>query len=187
MTNAALLQPDSMKEPAPDVFGAEFETTKGSFTVKATRAWAPLGVARFYNLVKHGYFTDAAFFRVVPGFIIQFGLSADPAVNQVWHGARIKDDPVTQSNKPGYITFATAGPNTRTTQLFINFGNNTFLDSQGFAPFGQVTSGMDVVQRLHSGYGERPDQALITSQGKAYLEKNFPNIDRIQSAKIVSL
>jgi len=187
MTNAVLLQPDSMKEQAPDVFGAEFETTKGSFTVKVTRAWAPLGVDRFYNLVKHGYFTDAAFFRVVPGFIIQFGLNADPAVNRVWHGARIKDDPVTQSNKPGYITFATAGPNTRTTQLFINFGSNTFLDSQGFAPFGQVTSGMDVVQRLHSGYGERPDQALITSQGKAYLEKNFPNIDRIQSAKIVSL
>jgi len=186
MTNAVLLQPDSMKEQAPDVFGAEFETTKGSFTVKVTRAWAPLGVDRFYNLVKHGYFTDAAFFRVVPGFIIQFGLNADPAVNRVWHGARIKDDPVTQSNKPGYITFATAGPNTRTTQLFINFGSNTFLDSQGFAPFGQVTSGMDVVQRLHSGYGERPDQALITSQGKAYLEKNFPNIDRIQSAKIVS-
>jgi len=187
MTNAALLQPDSMKEQAPDVFAAEFETTRGSFTIKVTRAWAPLGVDRFYNLVKHGYFTDAAFFRVVPGFIIQFGLSADPAVNRVWHGARIKDDPVTQSNKPGYITFATAGPHTRTTQLFINFGTNTFLDSQGFAPFGQVTSGMDVVQKLHSGYGERPDQALITSQGKAYLEKNFPNIDRIQSAKIVSL
>jgi len=186
MTNAALLQPNSMKEQAPDRFGAEFETTKGSFTVTVTRAWAPLGVDRFYNLVKHGYFTDAAFFRVVPGFIIQFGLNAEPAVNRVWHSARIQDDPVTQSNKPGYITFATAGPNTRTTQLFINFGNNTFLDSQGFAPFGQVTSGMEVVERLYSGYGERPDQALITSQGKAYLDKNFPNIDRIQSAKIVS-
>jgi len=187
MTNSTLLQPDSMKEQAPELFGAEFETTKGSFTVTVTRAWAPLGVDRFYNLVKHGYFADAAFFRVVPGFIIQFGLSADPAVNRVWRGANIKDDPVTQSNKPGYITFATAGPNTRTTQLFINFGNNTFLDSQGFAPFGQVTSGMEVVRRLYAGYGERPDQALITAQGKAYLEKNFPDIDRIQSAKIVSL
>jgi len=186
MTDPALLRPDSMKEQAPDLFGAEFETTKGSFTVQVTRAWAPLGVDRFYNLVKHGYFSDAAFFRVVPGFIIQFGLSADPAVNRVWRAARIKDDPVTQSNKPGYITFATAGPNTRTTQLFINFGNNTFLDSQGFAPFGQVTSGMDVVQRLYSGYGEKPDQGLITSEGKVYLDKNFPNIDRIQSAKIVS-
>jgi len=186
MTDPALLQPDAMKEQAPDLFGAEFETTKGSFTAKVTRAWAPLGVDRFYNLVKHGYFCDAAFFRVVPGFIIQFGLSADPAVNRVWRSARIKDDPVTQSNKPGYITFATAGPNTRTTQLFINFGNNTFLDSQGFAPFGQLTSGMEVVQRLYSGYGEKPDQGLITSEGKPYLDKNFPNIDRIQSARIVS-
>jgi peptidyl-prolyl cis-trans isomerase A (cyclophilin A) len=134
--------------------------------------------------VKHGYFTDAAFFRNVPGFIVQFGLSADPAVNKVWRSANIKDDPVTQSNKPGSITFATAGPNTRTTQLFINFGNNTFLDSQGFAPFGQVTSGMDVVQKFYSGYGERPDQGSITALGKAYLDKNFPNIDSIKSARI---
>jgi peptidyl-prolyl cis-trans isomerase A (cyclophilin A) len=181
----ALLEPDSMKEQAPDRFGVEFRTTKGNFTVQVTRRWAPLGADRFYNLVKRGFFIDAAFFRVVPGFIIQFGLSADPAVNRVWRGASIQDDPVSQSNKPGYITFATAGPNTRTTQLFINFGNNTFLDSQGFAPFGEVTSGMDVVQKLHSGYGERPDQGAITSQGKAYLDKNFPNIDRIQSATII--
>jgi peptidyl-prolyl cis-trans isomerase A (cyclophilin A) len=184
-TNSMLLQPGSMNEQAPDVFAVEFVTTQGLFAVQVTRSWAPLGADRFYNLVKHGFFVDAAFFRVVPGFIIQFGLSADPAVNRVWRGASIKDDPVRQSNKPGYLTFATAGPHTRTTQLFINFGNNTFLDSQGFAPFGQVTSGMDVVQKLYAGYGERPDQGSITSQGKAYLDKNFPNIDRIQSATIV--
>jgi peptidyl-prolyl cis-trans isomerase A (cyclophilin A) len=182
----ALLQPNSLTEKSPDIFDAEFSTTKGSFTVRVTRAWAPLGADRFYNLVKHGYFTDAAFFRNVPGFIVQFGLSADPAVNKVWRSANIKDDPVTQSNKPGSITFATAGPNTRTTQLFINFGNNTFLDSQGFAPFGQVTAGMDVVQKFYSGYGERPDQGSITALGKAYLDKNFPNIDSIKTATIVT-
>ncbi|HKV05655.1 MAG TPA: peptidylprolyl isomerase [Candidatus Acidoferrales bacterium] len=184
-TNPALLQPASLTEKCPDVFEAEFTTTKGNFKVKVTRAWAPLGADRFYNLVKNGFFTDAAFFRNVPGFIVQFGLSADPAVNRVWHAASIKDDPVTQSNRPGFLTFATAGPNTRTTQLFINFGANAFLDSQGFAPFGQVTSGMDVVQSLYSGYGERPDQHSITALGKAYLDKNFPNIDSIKTAAIL--
>jgi peptidyl-prolyl cis-trans isomerase A (cyclophilin A) len=180
-----LLNPKTLTAKAPDVFQAKFATTKGDFVVEVTRAWAPLGADRFYNLVKHGFFTDAAFFRVVPGFIIQFGLSADPAVNKVWRDANIKDDPGTQSNRPGTLTFATAGPNTRTTQLFINFGNNTFLDTQGFAPFGRVISGMEVVQKLYSGYGERPDQGSITMEGKAYLDKNFPNIDRIKSANIV--
>ena len=123
---------------------------------------------------------------MVPGFIVQFGLSANPAVNKVWAKANIKDDPVTQSNKPGTLTFATAGPNTRTTQLFINFGNNAPLDGQGFAPFGLVTSGMDVVQQIYSGYGEAPDQGAITSQGKAYLDKSFPKIDSIKSATIIA-
>jgi len=182
---ADLLKPATLNEKAPETFDAEFTTTKGSFTVHVTRAWAPLGADRFYNLVKANYFSGAAFFRVVPNFIVQFGLSADPAVNSVWRSSNFKDDPVTQSNKPGYITFATAGPNTRTTQLFINFGNNSFLDGQGFSPFGQVTKGMDVVQKLHSGYGERPDQGAITTQGKAYTEKNFPNLDTIQSAAIL--
>ena len=185
-TDPALLHPATLIEKAPDSFQVKFETTKGDFVVQVTRSWSPLGADRFYNLVKHGFFTDAAFFRVVPGFIIQFGLSANPAVNAVWRSANIKDDKVTQSNKPGTLTFATAGPNTRTTQLFINFGNNTFLDSQGFSPFGQVTSGMDVVQKLYPGYGERPDQGAITTQGKAYLDKNFPNIDSIKSATIVT-
>jgi peptidyl-prolyl cis-trans isomerase A (cyclophilin A) len=184
-TNAALLQPGSLTEGCPETVDVEFATTKGNFTVRVTRAWSPLGADRFYNLVKNGYFADAAFFRNVPGFIVQFGLSADPAVNRVWRNANIKDDPRSQSNAPGTITFATAGPNTRTTQLFINFGNNTFLDSQGFTPFGKVIAGMDVVQKLHSGYGERPDQGSITHEGKAYLDKNFPNIDSIKSATVV--
>jgi peptidyl-prolyl cis-trans isomerase A (cyclophilin A) len=185
-TDPALLHPATLAAKAPETFDVKFTTTKGDFVVQVTRAWAPVGADRFYNLVKHGFFTDAAFFRVVPGFMIQFGLSANPAVNRVWQSANIKDDPSKQSNKPGYITFATAGPNTRTTQLFINFGNNTFLDSQGFTPFGQVTSGMDVVQKLYSGYGERPDQGSITSLGKPYLDKNFPDIDSIKSAAIVT-
>src|SRR6202142_3102228 len=180
-----LLKPATLNEKAPETFDAEFTPTKGNFRVHVTRAWAPLGADRFYNLVKANYFSGAAFFRIVPNFIVQFGLSADPAVNSVWRSSNFKDDPVTQSNKPGYITFATAGPNTRTTQLFINFGNNSFLDGQGFSPFGQVTKGMDVVQKLHSGYGERPDQGAITTQGKAYTEKNFPNLDTITSAAIL--
>jgi len=184
-TDPALLQPATLKAKAPDVYDVKFTTTKGDFVVQVNRAWAPIGADRFYNLVKHGFFTGAPFFRVVQGFIIQFGLTPDPAVNRAWQNANIKDDPVTQSNKPGYLTFATAGPNTRTTQLFINFGNNTFLDNQGFAPFGQVTSGMDVVKNLYSGYGEQPNQGAITSQGKAYIEKNFPKIDSIVSATVV--
>jgi len=183
--NPGLLNPASLSEISPDAFDVEFATTKGNFTVHVTRSWAPLGADRFYNLVKHNYFDSAAFFRIVPNFIVQFGLTADPEVNRVWRSANIKDDPVTQSNRPGTITFATAGPQTRTTQLFINFGNNGFLDRQGFSPFGEVTKGMDVVQKLYSGYGERPDQGAITSQGKAYLDKNFPNLDCINSARIL--
>jgi peptidyl-prolyl cis-trans isomerase A (cyclophilin A) len=134
--------------------------------------------------VKHGFYHEAAFFRVVPGFVVQFGLHADPKIGGNWRNANIKDDAVTQSNKPGFITFATAGPNTRTTQLFINLGNNAQLDRMGFAPFGQVTAGMDVVKKIHSGYGESPDQGSITALGKEYLDKNFPKLDRITSATI---
>ena len=186
MANEALLKPASLTEKAPETFDVEFTTTKGNFAVRVTRAWAPLGADRFYNLAKNNFFDGAAFFRIVPNFIVQFGLGADPAVNRVWRSANIKDDPVTQSNKPGTVTFATAGPNTRTTQLFINFGDNAFLDRQGFSPFGTVTQGMDVVKNLYSGYGEKPDQGAITTQGKAYLDKNFPNLDLIRSTKIVS-
>ena len=181
----SLMSPATLKAKAPDVFKAQFTTTKGDFVVEVHRDWAPLGADRFYNLVKNGYFTNAAFFRVVPGFVVQFGLNASPAINQVWQHANIKDDPVKQSNKRGTIVFATAGPNTRTTQLFINFNDNAGLDPQGFAPFGTVTDGMEtVVDKIYSGYGQRPDQGRITAEGKAYLDKSFPMIDSIMSAKI---
>jgi peptidyl-prolyl cis-trans isomerase A (cyclophilin A) len=181
----SLLTPASLHAKAPEVYKAQFTTTRGDFVVEVHRASAPLGADRFYNLVKNGYFTNAAFFRVVPGFIVQFGLNANPAVNKVWMNANIKDDPVMGSNKRGTLVFATAGPNTRTTQLFINFGDNAGLDRQGFAPFGTVTDGMDVVDKIYPGYGERPDQQRITEEGKAYLDKNFPMLDSIKAAKIL--
>jgi peptidyl-prolyl cis-trans isomerase A (cyclophilin A) len=184
-TDSPLLHPDTLNAKAPELFDVKFETTRGDFVVAVHRAWAPLGADRFYNLVKSGFFTGEAFFRVVPGFVVQFGLSPDPAVNRAWRSADIKDDPVKESNKRGTITFATAGPNTRTTQLFINFADNSGLDRQGFAPFGLVTSGMDVVDHIYSGYGQQPDQGAITTQGAAYLEKHFPKLDTIKSATVV--
>lgn len=181
----SLLNPASLKAKAPAVFKAKFTTTAGDFEVEVHRAWAPLGADRFYNLVRYGYFTNAAFFRVVPGFVVQFGLSADSAVNKVWKAATIQDDPVIQSNKRGYLVFATAGPNTRTTQLFINYADNARLDGMGFAPFGSVVEGMDVVDKIHSAYRESPRQDLITEQGDAYLKANFPALDKIKLARIV--
>jgi len=182
---ASLMNPGSLRAKAPGLYKVQFTTTKGDVVLEIHRDWAPLGADRFYNLVRAGFFTDAAFFRVVPNFMVQFGLSANPAVNSAWQKANIIDDRVTQSNKRGYITFATAGPNTRTTQLFINFKDNAFLDSQGFAPFGTVVEGMDVVDKINSSYGERPDQGKITAEGKAYLDKNFPQLDRITAAKVL--
>ena len=187
----ALNNPSSLNEQAPDVYWAKLDTTKGAIVIKVTRDWAPIGADRFYNLVKNGFFNDARFFRMIPGFIVQFGISADPNVSAVWHDADIQDDPVKQSNAAGTVTFATAGPNTRTTQVFINLANNQMLDSQGFAPFGAVTQGMDVAQSLYSGYGEGapqgngPDQQLIQSQGETYLAQNFPKLDKIKSATIL--
>jgi peptidyl-prolyl cis-trans isomerase A (cyclophilin A) len=170
----SLLRPASLNAQAPATYKAKFTTTKGDFVVEVTRKWAPIGADRFYNLVKNGFFNDAAFFRVLPGFVVQFGLPASPAVSKAWYRATLKDDPVRQSNLPGTIVFATAGPSTRTTQLFINLGNNARLDSDGFAPFGRIIEGMQVVSSVYSGYGERPDQGAIMNQGKAYLDKNFP-------------
>lgn len=181
----ALLHPANLKAQAPETYEVKFVTTAGDFTVQVTRAWAPLGADRFYNLVKHHFYNDAAFFRVVPKFMVQFGLSAHPQVSAAWQRANIKDDKATQSNKPGMITFAMAGPNTRTTQVFINYADNSFLDSQGFSPFGQVTDGMDVVLKIYSGSGEKPDQGMISSKGKEYLEANFPKLDTIKSATLV--
>ena len=181
----SLLNPASLAAKAPADFKASFSTSAGDFIVEVHRDWAPVGADRFYNLVRRGFFTNASFFRVVPGFVVQFGLNADPAVNKVWEQARIQDDPVKQSNKRGMLVFATAGPNTRTTQLFINFADNGRLDGMGFAPFGEVVAGMDVVDKIYAGYGEQPRQDLITDQGDAYIAKNFPKIDRIKLARVV--
>ena len=187
----SLMVPSAMKEQAPATFRAKFTTTKGDFVVEVTREWAPLGADRFYNLVKNHFFDGAAFFRVLPGFVAQFGLNPRPEVSRVWAHATIKDDPVKQSNLTGYLTFATAGPNTRTTQLFISLADNRSLDAMGFAPFGNVVEGVDVVQQFYSGYGEGapggngPDQGRITNEGKPYLDKNFPKLDSIKVAMIV--
>lgn len=183
--NAALRTPAKLKDIAPATFRANFETSGGVFVVEVTRAWAPKGADRFYNLVKYGYLDGTRFFRVVPNFMVQFGISGDPKLNAVWSEANISDDPVTQSNKRGYITFATRGPNTRTTQLFINFKDNAGLDGQGFAPFGQVVSGMEVVDKINAEYGESPNQGLIQTQGNAYLTKAFPRLDFIKRATIL--
>jgi peptidyl-prolyl cis-trans isomerase A (cyclophilin A) len=183
----SLLNPASLRAKAPDVFKAQFTTTKGDFVVEIHRDWAPIGADRFYNLVKNGFFTNAAFFRVIPGFMVQFGLAANPAVNKAWENANIKDDPVKQSNKRGMLTFAkTSLPNSRSTQLYINFGDNAGLDPQGFAPIGNVLEGMDVVDMIYSGYRERPDQQRITEEGDAYIVKSFPMIDKIKTAKILT-
>jgi peptidyl-prolyl cis-trans isomerase A (cyclophilin A) len=185
-----LKNPLALVEEAPATFKVNVETSTGPFVIEVTRAWAPKGADRFYNLVKNGFFTDVRFFRVIPNFMAQFGIHGDPAVAAAWRMARISDDPVKESNKRGYVVFATAGPNTRTTQLFINFKDNTPLDKQGFAPFGRVISGMDVVDKIYSGYGEAaprgkgPDQGRVQAEGNAYLTKDFPRLDFIKSATI---
>jgi peptidyl-prolyl cis-trans isomerase A (cyclophilin A) len=185
------MDPASLKLQAPAVFNAKFTTTKGDFVVEVTRAWSPRGADRFYNLVKYHYFDGAAFFRVLEGFVVQFGINAKPEISRVWENAKIVDDPVTQSNTRGTLTFATAGPNTRTTQIFINLGNNANLNTMGFSPFGKIVSGMEVVDQLYSQYGEGapdghgPDQNRIQREGKAYLDKDFPLLDVIKTAVIV--
>ena len=177
-------------EPAPASYKVKFDTSKGVFVVQVTRAWAPQGADRFYNLVKSGFYDNVRFFRVISGFMVQFGINGDPAVMAKWRGAPIKDDPVTQSNRRGTITFATAGPNTRTSQVFINFVDNSNLDRMGFAPFGRVVSGMDVVDKLNAEYGEGaprgrgPDQGRMQMEGNAYLAKDFPRLDYIKKATI---
>lgn len=187
----ALLTPSGLTARAPEVYEVKVVTTKGPFVITVTRAWAPNGADRFYNLVRHHYYDGASFFRVLKGFVAQFGLSAYPDVNRVWANANIKDDPVKKSNGTGFVTFATAGPNTRTTQVFINLADNSQLDSMGFAAFGQVTEGMDVVNQLYSGYGEGapdghgPTQDAVANKGHEYLEKNFPNLDSIKTTEIV--
>jgi peptidyl-prolyl cis-trans isomerase A (cyclophilin A) len=185
-----LSNPASLNEQAPAVYKARFDTSKGAFVIEVHRDWAPNGADRFYNLVKNGFFDDARFFRVISGFMVQFGIHGTPAIQRNWRTAAIKDDPVKQSNTRGMVTFATAGPNTRTTQVFINYGNNARLDGQGFAPFGKVISGMDVVDKFYAQYGEGapsgqgPDQSKIQAEGNKYLSSYFPSLDLIRKATI---
>lgn len=184
--SAALRDPSKATAKAPATFRARFTTSRGTFVVSVTRAWSPLGADRFYNLVQAGFFDGVRFFRVVPKFVVQFGLNGDPRVNAAWESARLQDDPVTQTNSRGRITFATAGPGTRTTQLFINLKDNRALDGMGFSPFGEVSAaGMAVVDGIYSGDGELPDQGRITMEGNRYLESQFPRLDYVKKAEIV--
>jgi peptidyl-prolyl cis-trans isomerase A (cyclophilin A) len=188
---AKLMKPAELKETAPATFKVKFETSKGDFVVQVTREWSPNGADRFYNLVKNGFYDDVRFFRVISGFMAQFGINGDPEIQKGWREATIPDDKVVKSNKRGFITYAKTGqPNSRSTQLFINYKENAMLDPQGFSPFGEVISGMDVVDKLHAAYGEGapsgtgPNQMEIQSQGNAYLKKSFPNLDYIKTARI---
>ena len=176
---------EAPKAEGGNVFKVKFECSNGTFVVECHRDWAPLGAARFEQLVKEGFYNECRFFRVVPGFVVQFGLSGDPALNKKWRSERIKDDPMKQSNLPGTVTFATSGPNTRTTQLFVNLGSNARLDGMGFTPFGKVVEGMDVATAINAEYRETPNQGMIQEQGNDYLTKAFPKMDYIKSATIV--
>jgi peptidyl-prolyl cis-trans isomerase A (cyclophilin A) len=181
---ARLRTPARLNETAPATYNARFDTSVGPFVVQVHREWAPKGADRFYNLVKNGFYDGARFFRVLPNFMAQFGINGDPSVQSAWRGANITDDPVKQSNKRGSITFATAGPGTRTTQVFINFANNARLDGDGFAPFGEVISGMEVVDKINAEYKQMPDQGRIQAQGNGYLARAFPRLDYIKKATI---
>ncbi len=191
--NPALLNPSLAMEKAPAEFRVKVETTKGSFTIRIVREWSPLGADRFYNLVKIGYFKDVAFYRVMDGFMAQFGFSGDPKVNEKWSEHFFKDDPSrVQSNSPGRISFAGRGRHTRSTHLFINTVDNKRLDYMGFTPFGEVEGdGLEVVKNLYSGYGEGapagagPSQGKIEAEGNDYLEKNFPELDYIKKMVII--
>lgn len=179
-----MLNPAAARAKAPDVYRAKCTTTKGDFTIEVTRAWAPNGADRFYNLVKGGFYDGAPIYRVKSNFMAQFGFSPSVAVNKAWDKATIKDDRVTQSNTRGMVTFAQTGePNSRSTHVFINYGNNSYLDKQNFEPFGKVVEGMDVVDKFYSGYGDT-DQEKLANGGSAYVKKSLPNLDIINSCVI---
>jgi len=187
----SLKNPAALKEQAPATYKVKFDTSVGVFVIQVNRDWAPLGADRFYNLVKNGFYDDARFFRAISGFMVQFGINGDPAVSAAWRNARIGVDPVKQSNKPMFITYAMGGsPDTLTTQVFINYGNNANLDAMGFAPFGEVIEGKDVVNKIYTGYGEGaprgkgPEQGRVQMEGNAYLTKDFPKLDFIKKATI---
>jgi len=182
-----LLNPSLLNERAPETFRAKFTTSKGDFIIEVTRAWAPNGADRFYNLVKNGFYNDCRFFRAIDNFMVQFGINGDPAISRTLSQARIKDDPVKESNQRGYVTFAMGGVDTRTTQIFINYRNNSNLDGGGFAPFGRVIEGMNVVDSLFKEYADTPsqNQPIIQAQGNAFLNKEFPKLDYVKSASIM--
>jgi cyclophilin family peptidyl-prolyl cis-trans isomerase len=192
-SRSALLDPDpaELAQRAPDTFKVRFETSRGPFVVQAMRAWAPNGVDRFHYLVRHGFYDGVKFFRVVPGFVTQFGIHGDPAISEVWRERRIPDDSVRQSNQTGFLTFAMGGPNSRTTQLFINRRDNRRLDAMGFAPIGLIVEGQSAADSIYDGYGEGPprgagpEQGMITRQGNAYLTRDFPRLDSIVRARVI--
>jgi peptidyl-prolyl cis-trans isomerase A (cyclophilin A) len=180
-----LRNPAALNEQAPASYKVNLDTSKGLIVITVHRDWAPLAADRFYNLVKNGFYDDVRFFRVVPNFMVQFGMNGDPAVTRAWANVPMKDEPTKQGNKKGYVTFArTSAPNSRGTQLFINYKDNNFLDAQGFAAFGEVTTGMDVAEKITSQYGEKPNQGEITASGNAYLNKEFPKLDYVKTATI---
>jgi peptidyl-prolyl cis-trans isomerase A (cyclophilin A) len=188
-TTPSLLHPSSLTAKAPATYTVKFTTTKGVFDITVKRSWAPRGADRFYNLVNAHFYDGVEFFRVVKGFVVQFGISGSPKVSTAWQSANIPDDPVKTSNVRGTITFADAGPNTRTTQVFVNLADNSSsLDGQGFAPFGKVSSGMTVIDKLYGGYGEEPTntQSQIAAEGNAFLKSQFPKLDRVVTARVVS-
>jgi peptidyl-prolyl cis-trans isomerase A (cyclophilin A) len=183
-------EPPKPEEP-PAAYKVKFETTKGDFVIQVTREWAPRGSDQFFELVRNRFYDGARFFRVVRNFVVQFGISGDPAAQRLWGDMKFRDDPVKQSNKKGFVSFAQLGPNSRTTQAFINLRDNPGLDKDGFAPFGQVVDGMDVVERLWSNYGEMaprgsgPDPARLMKEGNAYLDERFPRLDSITRARLI--
>lgn len=188
----SLAKPQTLNQRASDVYRARFATSKGDFVIEVHRDWAPNGADRFYNLVKAGYFNETRFFRVVSGFMAQIGIHGKPELNTIWREQQIPDDPVVKSNLRGFVSFATAGPGTRTTQFFVNYADsNSRLDTMGFAPFGQVVSGMEIVQALYPEYGEGapqgrgPNQGRIQSEGNAYLMRDFPQLDYVKEATIL--
>jgi peptidyl-prolyl cis-trans isomerase A (cyclophilin A) len=182
---AKLRNPAALKEKAPDLFKANFDTSKGLIVIEVHRDWAPNGADRFYNLVTNGFFDEARFYRVIPGFMVQFGMNGNPAVTKAWDGAMIPDDPVKQNNLPGFVSFAALpSANSRTTNLFINYGDNKRLDASRFAPFGKVVQGMDVAEKINAQYREQPQQDQIRARGNAYLTQSFPKLDYIKTATI---
>ena len=191
-----LLNPDpaELNQPSPSSFKVKFETSKGNFVIEVFRNWSPYGADRFYYLVKNGFYNNVRFFRVVEGFMAQFGYHGDPQVTAIWSEMTFPDDPVKGSNLRGYVTFAKgAAPNSRSTNIFINYGDNSYLDRMGFSPIGKVVEGMEVVDQLYSGYGDSsssggrgPEQSILRTEGNEYLNREFPNLDYIKKASIIS-